>query len=109
MAELLAQQLSAEAVSPSSPHSDNLSSLTNQLEELRGEVERLESVVRSVSGERDQSLSDLDALRDTMVQLQHDSSEKVGYSIITGDCRDSVSLPPLSLSLSHRSLSSIPD
>lgn len=77
MAELLNQQLSAESLSPSS-QSNTLSGLTDQLDKLRGEVERLEGVVRSVNGERDQALSDLDALRDAMIQQQQDSARKVG-------------------------------
>ena len=76
MAELLTQQLSAESLSPSSP-SNTLSGLTDQLDQLHGEVKRLEGVVRSVSGERDQALSDLDALRDAMIQQQQDSAQRV--------------------------------
>ena len=75
MAELLNQQLSS---SPSSPGGVSGESLTQQLEELRGEVGRLEAVVRSVSGERDQALGDLDALREAMIQQRQDSTERVG-------------------------------
>ena len=70
MAELLS---SGPNSAPSSPNN-----LSNQLDGLRGEVGRLERVVRSVSGERDQALSDLDALRDVMIQKQQDTAEQVG-------------------------------
>ena len=70
MAELLTQQLSGS--SPSSPEG-----LPGQLDELRGEVGRLETLVRSVSGERDQATSDLDALREAMIQQRQESAERV--------------------------------
>ena len=72
MTELLNQQLSA---SPSSP--DHQSGVGDRLEELRGEVGRLEGVVRSVNGERDQALGDLDALREAMIQQKQDSTQRV--------------------------------
>ena len=78
MAELLAQQLSAE----SPLHSEPSANLTNQLDELREEVERLEGVVRSVDVERDQALSDIDALRDAMMQQQLDATGKVSECIV---------------------------
>lgn len=71
MSELLTQQLSAET--PTSGSNE----LSNQLDELRSEVVRLERMVRSVSEERDQTVSDLDALRDIMIQQQQDSTNKV--------------------------------
>ena len=73
MAELLHQQLSA---TPSSPGGWG-EGLAGELEELRGEVGRLEGVVRSVSGERDQALGDLDALREAMIQQRQDSAQRV--------------------------------
>ena len=85
MAELLNQQLSTESPSshPSQSSAHSPAHLTGQLEELRGEVVRLGTVVRSVSGERDQALGDLDALRDAMVQRQEEASEKVS---LTSQC-----------------------
>ena len=80
MAELLTQQLSAET----RPHPSSSSSIlpdpsdrTDRLGELQAEVERLEGVVQSVRGERDQALGDLDALRDAMIQQQQASARKV--------------------------------
>ena len=74
MAELLNQQLSA---GPSSPSGSGEGLAAGELEELRGEVGRLEGVVRSVSGERDQALGDLDALREAMIQQRQDSAQRV--------------------------------
>lgn len=73
MAELLTKQLSAE----SPPPVLHGNSSSNQLDELHAETERLEGLVRSVRAERDQALSDLDALRDAMLQQQQDTSGKV--------------------------------
>lgn len=73
MAELLTKQLSAE----SPPPVLHGNSSSNQLDELHAETERLEGLVRSVRAERDQALSDLDALRDAMFQQQQSTSGKV--------------------------------
>ena len=89
MAELLAQQLSTE----SPLHSEPSANLTNRLDELREEVERLEGVVRSVDVERDQALSDIDALRDAMMQQQLEATGKVSECIVcmlTGTLHDIV-------------------
>ncbi|CAI8037755.1 Golgin subfamily A member 2 [Geodia barretti] len=74
MAELLNQQLSA---GPSSPSGSGEGLAAGELEELQGEVGRLEGVVRSVSGERDQALGDLDALREAMIQQRQDSAQRL--------------------------------
>ena len=69
MSELLTQQLSSVG--------GESGDLGDQVGELRSEVGRLESVVRGVSGERDQALGDLDALREAMLQQRQESAERV--------------------------------
>ena len=69
MSELLTQQLSSVG--------GESGGLDDQVGELRSEVGRLESVVRGVSGERDQALGDLDALREAMLQQRQESAERV--------------------------------
>lgn len=92
MAELLTKQLSAE----SPPPVLHGNSSSNQLDELHAETERLEGLVRSVRAERDQALSDLDALRDAMLQQQQDTSGKVRGSLREGDTPILSLLPSLS-------------
>lgn len=48
-----------------------------EVEELRGEVERMRGSLGRVTRERDQALSDLAALRDTLMHHQEDTARKV--------------------------------
>ena len=77
MTELRAQQLSSgapteKALSPGPTPS--------QVEELRGEVETVRVRLARVTGERDQALSDLAALRDSMVAQQEEGARKVSFN-----------------------------
>ncbi len=74
MAELLAQQLSSGGPSAEAPPPDPTSS---QVEELRGEVETVRLRAEQLRGERDQALSDVAALRDTMMVQQEEAAKKV--------------------------------
>lgn len=66
-------QLSGGA--PPSPSSS--SSSTSQLAELQGKLEKAQGSLQRMTTERDQALSDLAALRDSLVQQQEDSARRV--------------------------------
>ena len=68
-------QLSGGAPSPSSPSSSSPSA--SQLAELQGKLEKAQGSLQRMMTERDQALSDLAALRDSLVQQQEDSARRV--------------------------------
>ena len=68
-------QLSGGAPSPSSPSSSSPSA--SQLAELQGKLEKAQGSLQRMMTERDQALSDLTALRDSLVQQQEDSARRV--------------------------------
>lgn len=68
-------QLSGGAPSPSSPSSSSPSA--SQLAELQGKLEKAQGSLQRMTTERDQALSDLAALRDSLVQQQEDSARRV--------------------------------
>ena len=49
------------------------------MEELRGEVHRLNGCLQATTREKDQALSDLGALREALLSQQQQSARKVGY------------------------------
>ena len=71
-------QLSGGAPSPSSPSSPSSSSPSaSQLAELQGKLEKAQGSLQRMTTERDQALSDLAALRDSLVQQQEESARRV--------------------------------
>ena len=68
-------QLSGGAPSSSSPSSSSPSA--SQLAELQGKLEKAQGSLQRMTTERDQALSDLAALRDSLVQQQEDSARRV--------------------------------
>lgn len=64
-------------LSGGAPPSPSSSSSTSQLAELQGKLEKAQGSLQRMTTERDQALSDLAALRDSLVQQQEDSARRV--------------------------------
>ena len=74
MYELLTQQL--QSSQPSTPVVDG-QGFREKVELLEGEIAQLSATVQSLRRERDQGLSDIAALRDTMMQNKQEAARKV--------------------------------
>ena len=68
------QQLSAGAPLDATPPSGPSQA---EMEDLRLELDRVRGSVQQITSERDQALSDLSALKDTMVTQQRETARKV--------------------------------
>ena len=73
MKETLLQQLQSSASQPTTPTTKE----SDKIEELEGEVSRLLANLQSVKRERDQSVSDVAALREALLNSQQENARKV--------------------------------
>lgn len=84
MAELLTQQLSAGTLTEAPPSNDHTPSKP-EVGELRGELEVVRGSLRQVTGERNQALTDLTALREAMLRQQEEGTRRVrGWGVGRG-------------------------
>ena len=74
MQELLVQQLQSSSSQPTTPLVDKGS---EKIEELEGEVSKLSASLQLVRRERDQSVSDVAALREALLNSQQENARKV--------------------------------
>lgn len=79
MQELLTQQLQASPPSTPRQASHGHPLQGEEMEELRGEVHKLNGCLQATTREKDQALSDLTALREALLSQQQHSARKVGY------------------------------
>lgn len=77
MQELLTLQLQASPPSTPGQPSEGHSLGREEMEELQGDIHRLNGCLQAVTRERDQALSDLAALREAMLSQQEHSARKV--------------------------------
>ena len=75
MQEVLVQQLQSSSSQPTTPLVDKGS---EKIEELEGEVSKLSASLQFVRRERDQSVSDVAALREALLNSQQENARKVG-------------------------------
>ena len=75
MQEVLVQQLQSSSSQPTTPLVDKGS---EKIEELEGEVSKLSASLQLVRRERDQSVSDVAALREALLNSQQENARKVG-------------------------------
>ena len=86
MQELLTQQLQASPPSTPSQASRGHPLQGEEMEELRGEVHKLNGCLQATTREKDQALSDLTALREALLSQQQHSARKVGYQQLLFVC-----------------------
>ena len=75
MQEVLVQQLQSSSSQPTTPLVDKG---FEKIEELEGEVSKLSASLQLVRRERDQSVSDVGALREALLNLWQENAHKVG-------------------------------
>ncbi len=75
MKDTLLHQLQSSSSRPTTPIIDNEES--DKIDELEGEVSRLMANLQSVKRERDQTVSDVSALREALLASQQENARKV--------------------------------
>ena len=69
-------QLSGDSASQATPTTSD-PALEEELTKIKGEAVQLKSRLQQMTSERDQTNSDLSALRDAMIQQQEENTSKV--------------------------------